>query len=267
MINSANILVIKFGGHAMSDNDGLFATKLKSAIAQGLRVVIVHGGGPQINAALDAAGITSQFIGGFRVTTPETFAIVEEVLSQQVGPTVAQVLTDSGVAALALSGRHSATLFAHKQTTLVDGTLAELGLVGEVVRVDCTAIETVIEKGIVPVISPIANDLDSENGLNVNADIAAAAVAGALHARELIIMTDVPGIYRNWPDRRSLIESITASELEMIKSSFAEGMAPKVQACLDAIAAGAAAVRIIDGRDPKAFADALAHSGGTLVVA
>ena len=267
MINGANILVIKFGGHAMSDNDGLFATKLKSATALGLRVVIVHGGGPQINAALDAAGITSQFIGGFRVTTPETFAIVEEVLSQQVGPTVAQVLTDSGVAALALSGRHSATLFAHKQTTLVDGTLAELGLVGEVVRVDCTAIETVIEKGIVPVISPIANDLDGENGLNVNADIAAAAVAGALHARELIIMTDVPGIYRNWPDRGSLIESITASELETIKSSFAEGMAPKVQACLDAIAAGAAAVRIIDGRDPEAFADALAHSGGTLVVA
>jgi acetylglutamate kinase len=103
--------------------------------------------------------------------------------------------------------------------------------------------------------------------LNVNADIAAAAVAGALQARELIIMTDVPGIYRNWPDRDSLIQEISAIELESIKGTFAEGMAPKVQACLDAIAAGAAAVRIIDGKDPDAFADALAHSGGTLVVA
>lgn len=267
MIAGSNTLVIKFGGHAMSDNDGLFAAKLKSAVAQGLRVVIVHGGGPQINAALDAAGITSHFVGGFRVTTPEIFAVVEDVLSYQVGPSVAQTLSDSGVAAIALSGRHSATLFARKQNTLVNGDYADLGLVGEVIRVDCTAIETVMEKGIVPVISPIANDLESDGGLNVNADIAAAAVAGALHARELIIMTDVAGIYRNWPDRGSLIESITADELESIKGSFAEGMAPKVQACLDAIAAGAIAVRIIDGRDPDAFADALAHNGGTLVVA
>ena len=124
-----------------------------------------------------------------------------------------------------------------------------------------------LEKNVVPVISPIANDLDSDGGLNVNADIAAAAVAGALHASELIIMTDVVGIYRNWPDVSSLIDHITAAELESIKSQFAEGMAPKVQACLDAIAAGATAVRIIDGRDPEAFALALAHSGGTLVVA
>jgi acetylglutamate kinase len=136
-----------------------------------------------------------------------------------------------------------------------------------VARVDPAAIEVLLEKGIVPVISPIANDVATSSGLNVNADIAAAAVAGALHAKELIIMTDVAGIYRNWPDKDSLIDSISANELESIKSTFAEGMAPKVQACLDAIAAGAEAVRIIDGRDPEAFASALAHTGGTLVVA
>jgi acetylglutamate kinase len=264
---SSKILVVKFGGHAMSDNDGAFGAKLASAVAQGQKVVVVHGGGPQINAALESSGITSTFLGGFRVTTPEIFAVVEDVLSNQVGPAVASTLTQSGVAALAISGRHSGTLFAIRQSSLVNGELADLGLVGAVKKVDTEAISVLLEKGVVPVISPVANDLDSDGGLNVNADIAAAAVAGALQARELIIMTDVPGIYRNWPDRDSLIQEISAIELESIKGTFAEGMAPKVQACLDAIAAGAAAVRIIDGKNPDAFADALADSGGTLVVA
>ena len=264
---SENILVIKFGGHAMSDNDGLFGKKLALAIAQGLKGVVVHGGGPQINSALSSAGIESTFLGGFRVTTPETFAVVERVLSDEVGPQVAQTLTQSGVAALAISGRHSGTIFARKQINLVNGSVAELGLVGEVADIDTTAIQVLLEKNVVPVISPIANDVDSDAGLNVNADIAAAAVAGALHAAELIIMTDVAGIYRNWPDASSLISIINSAELSSIKGTFSEGMAPKVQASLDAIAAGAAAVRIIDGTNPEAFADALAHSGGTLVIA
>lgn len=251
----------------MSDNDGAFGKKLASAVAQGLSVVVVHGGGPQINAALKEAGIESEFVGGFRVTTSETFAVVERVLSDEVGPQVALTLTHSGVAALAISGRHSGTLFARKQMHLVNGDSADLGLVGEIERVDIEAIQVLLEKKVTPVISPIANDIASDKGLNVNADLAAAAVSGALKAEELIIMTDVPGIYRNWPDATSLINSISAVELETIKNEFAEGMAPKVQACLDAIAAGAIAVRIIDGRDPEAFASALAHNGGTLVVA
>jgi acetylglutamate kinase len=262
MMTTGRVLVVKFGGHAMSDNDGEFGKKLASAIAHGLKVVVVHGGGPQINAALEASSISSTFVGGFRVTTPEIFAVVERVLSEEVGPQVAQTLTQSGVAALAISGRHSGTLFAQRQTQLVNGESADLGLVGEVKSVDIEAIEVLLEKNVTPVISPIANDIDGDGGLNVNADIAAAAVSGALKAEELIIMTDVSGIYRNWP-----IESISAGELEEIKSTFAEGMAPKVQACLDAINAGATAVRIIDGRDPAAFASALAHHGGTLVVA
>jgi acetylglutamate kinase len=259
-------LVIKFGGHAMTDNDGAFGAKLLTALGQGLKVVIVHGGGPQINAALEESEIPSTFIGGFRVTTPEIFSVVEQVLSNEVGPAVAVTLTKSGVAALAISGRHSGTIFATRQKTLVNGEAADLGLVGTVKKVDTEAIGVLLEKGVVPVISPVANDLDSDSGLNVNADIAAAAVAGSLKARELIIMTDVPGIYRNWPEKDSLISEITAAELEGIKGSFADGMAPKVQACLDAISAGAIAVRIIDGKDPEAFANALAHQGGTLVV-
>jgi acetylglutamate kinase len=263
---SQNVLVVKFGGHAMSDNDGAFGKKLALAIAEGLKVVVVHGGGPQINKALEASGITSQFIGGFRVTTPEIFAIVEQVLSSEVGPAVAQTLTKSGVAALAISGRHSGTIFAVRQMTLVNGEAADLGLVGTVTKVDTEAVKVLLDKGVVPVISPVASDLDSEGGLNVNADIAAAAVAGGLQAKELIIMTDVPGIFRNWPDTSSLIHQIDSGELMQIKSTFSEGMAPKVQACLDALDAGAEAVRIIDGRDPEAFADALANTGGTLVV-
>jgi len=266
-MSTSEILVVKFGGHAMSDNDGAFGKKLATAVAQGLKVVVVHGGGPQINAALIEAKIESHFIGGLRVTTPEIFEVVERVLSNEVGPKVAATLTQSGVAALAISGRHSGTLFAQQQQSLVSGEQAELGLVGEVKSVDPSAIFVLLEKGIVPVISPLANNVVGENGLNVNADIAAAAVAGAVKAKELIIMTDVAGIYRKWPDTSSLINEISASELDSIKSSFAEGMAPKVQACLDAISAGASAVRIIDGRDPDAFADALAHIGGTLVVA
>ena len=266
-MSQSEILVVKFCGHAMSDNDGAFGKKLASAVSQGLKVVVVHGGGPQINAALVTAEIDSTFIGGFRVTTPEIFEVVERVLSNEVGPEVATTLTKSGVAALAISGRHSGTLFAEQQQKLVNGEAADLGLVGEVKSVDPAAIFVLLEKGVVPVISPVANNVSGDGGLNVNADIAAAAVAGAVRAKELIIMTDVPGVYRNWPDATSLIHEITSSELEAIKSIFSEGMAPKVQACLDAISAGASAVRIIDGRDPEAFAQALAHNGGTLVVA
>jgi acetylglutamate kinase len=264
-MTNQGVLVVKFGGHAMSDNDGAFGKGLAAAKALGAQVVVIHGGGPQINEALEKAGVESNFVGGFRLTTPEIFAIVEDVLSNQVGPALAQTLTNSGVLALAISGRHSGTLFASRHLPLIDGVATDLGLVGEMKEVDSTAINELLERGITPVVSPVSNDVHSDGGLNVNADIAAAAVAGALHAQELIIMTDVPGIYRNWPEKSSLISSITSSELEAIKSEFQDGMAPKVQACLDAIAAGAGAVRIIDGRQPQAFADALAHNGGTLV--
>jgi acetylglutamate kinase len=149
---------------------------------------------------------------------------------------------------------------------LVDGTPAELGQVGDVVRVNTSKLLQLISHGIVPVVAPIGSDENSE-GLNVNADLAAAAIAGALDASSLIIMTDVAGIYRNWPDESSLIDAIQAHELSEIKSTFAQGMAPKVQAALDAIKSGAKAVRIIDGTDPHSFADALLSKGGTLVIA
>jgi acetylglutamate kinase len=261
------MIVIKFGGHAMSDEHGAFAKAISDAIAMGVTPVVVHGGGPQIGEALKAAAIETSFVGGFRVTTPETFEVVERVLAHEVGPSVARSLADQGVNAVAISGRSSGTLVAKALTTLVDGTPADLGLVGVISSVNPKAVNELVAAGRVPVISPIARSEDGTHGYNVNADLAAAAIAGALDAQWLIIMTDVEGIYKKWPDKGSLIESISAQELESLKASFAEGMAPKVQACLDAIAAGAKAVRIIDGTNPSALRDALLGVGGTLVVA
>ena len=259
------MIVVKFGGHAMQDENGAFAKAIASAQQDGVALVIVHGGGPQIDAALKEEEITSEFIGGFRVTTPEIFEVVERVLANEVGPAVAKALQKAGVNAVALSGRTSESLIAEPLRQLVDGTPADLGLVGVITAVNPQAIKNALKGGQVPVISPIAIDESFKSGLNVNADLAAAAIAGALDAQCLIIMTDVPGIYRSCPDTDSLISEITATELNAIKRTFAQGIAPKVQACLDAIKGGASAVRIIDGTDPSAFAAALGNNGGTLV--
>ena len=250
----------------MQDENGAFAKAIASAQHDGVALVIVHGGGPQIDAALKEEQINSEFIGGFRVTTPEIFEVVERVLANEVGPAVAKALQKAGVNAVALSGRTSESLIAEPLRQLVNGTPADLGLVGVITAVNPQAIKNALKGGQVPVISPIAVDESFKSGLNVNADLAAAAIAGALDAQCLIIMTDVAGIYRSWPDTASLISEITATELNAIKGTFAQGMAPKVQACLDAIKGGASAVRIIDGTDPSAFAAALGNNGGTLVI-
>ena len=261
------MIVVKFGGHAMKDENGNFAKAISAAQKAGEQVVVVHGGGPQIDAALDAKGIVSTWVGGFRVTSKEIFDVVEDVLVNHVGNEVAATLGKAGIKAQAMSARTLPTVIANRRTQLIDGTPADLGFVGNVQRVDPSALLELLGQGIVPVVAPVSSDEDMATGLNVNADFAAAAIAASLQASSLIVMTDVAGIYRNWPDKGSLIESISASELESIKSGFAEGMAPKVQAALDALSLGAKAVRIIDGTDPDSFASALAGTGGTLVVA
>lgn len=265
------MIVIKFGGHAMTDTSGTFAEVIKRSLDKE-PCVIVHGGGPQIDAALKTHQLDSTFVGGFRVTTPEIFAIVQQVLSGTVLREVVGHLRAHDVPAVGISGRDGGTLQASILTTLVDGTPADLGRVGEVEHVDTALLKSLLDSGFTPVVSPIAVEFDgnvevAQHGLNVNADLAAAAIAGALDATSLIFMTDVPGIYRNWPDRDSLINEISAAELENIKATFDGGMAPKVKACLDAIAKGAKVVRIIDGRDPKALDEALSGVGGTKVYA
>jgi len=251
----------------MKDENGNFAKAISAAQKAGEQVVVVHGGGPQIDAALNAKGIVSTWIGGFRVTTQEIFDVVEDVLVNQVGNEVAATLGKAGIKAQAMSARTLPTVIADRRAHLIDGTPADLGFVGNVTKVNPSALLELINQGVVPVVAPVSSDEDLVTGLNVNADFAAAAIAASLGASSLIVMTDVAGIYRNWPDKDSLIEKISAVELESIKSGFAEGMAPKVQAALDALSFGAKAVRIIDGTDPDSFASALAGQGGTLVVA
>lgn len=264
------MIVIKFGGHAMTDAEGLFAKAVQGALDLGEDCIIVHGGGPQIDAALKAEDIEPEFKGGFRVTSPEVFAVVQRVLSGQVLRNVVAQLRGAGLNAVGLTGRDGGMLIAKKLRQLVNGSEVDLGQVGEVVRVDTAILQSLIDSGFLPVVSPIANQgdethEDSGTGLNVNADLAAAAIAGAMGASSLIFMTDVPGIYKNWPDTSSLISTIRADELEVIKDQFTEGMAPKVFACLSAIKSGAQSVRVIDGTDPESFALALRGIGGTLV--
>ncbi len=249
----------------MKDESGAFAKTISTAIAPGIELVIVHGGGPQIDAALLSAGIQSQSIGGFRVTTPEIFEIVQSVLAGEVCASVVSNLRKVGVNAAGISGRDGNTLQGVRMTKIVDGTPTELGLVGEVTKVDTELIESLLEEKFTPVISPLANEIGSDNGLNVNADIAAAAIAGGLSAEALIVLTDVAGIYRNYPDPTSIISEISAAELTVLKNDFQGGMAPKVAACLAAISAGASAVRIIDGNNAENLLLALAGTGGTLV--
>jgi len=249
----------------MKDESGAFAQTIAAAVNQGIELAIVHGGGPQIDAALLSAGIQSQSIGGFRVTTPEIFEIVQSVLAGEVCASVVSSLRRAGVNAAGISGRDGNTLQGIRMSKIVDGSPAELGLVGEVTQVDIELVKSLLEERFTPVISPLANEIGADNGLNVNADLAAAAIAGSLKAESLIVLTDVVGIYRNYPDPTSIISEISASELLAIKNDFQGGMAPKVAACLAAIASGATSVRIIDGNNAENLLLALAGTGGTLV--
>ena len=251
------MIIVKFGGHAMKDADGLFARSMRLALSKGEEVIVVHGGGPQINAELSRLNIESTFVNGFRFTTEEIFTVVENILANVVGPELASNLNTSGVKAQAISGKNSDILHG--------SPVAGLGRVGKISKVNTKEIQELLDEGIVPVISPLANDVTGGSGLNINADLAAAAISAAFENSTLIIMTDVAGIYRNWPDESSLINEISSHELEKLKSMFSDGMLPKVQAVLEAIEAGAQSVRIIDGTSEVSFEHALAGRGGTLV--
>jgi acetylglutamate kinase len=251
------MMIVKFGGHAMTDADGLFASSIALALSKGEKVIVVHGGGPQINAELSRLNIESTFVNGFRYTTEEIFEVVENVLTKDVGPEVASNLHSNGIKARAISGKDS--------NILTGSPIEGLGKVGKISKVNIEPIQEILDAQIVPVIAPIAKDITGGSGLNINADLAAAAISAAYKGSTLIIMTDVAGIYRHWPDESSLICEITSSELSKLKSSFSDGMLPKVQAVLEAVDAGAQTVRIIDGTNEKSFEEALSGRGGTLV--
>jgi len=239
-------VVIKFGGNAMVDTAALqgFVAGVNALVEQGLDPVVVHGGGPQISAGLKAAGIVSEFKGGYRVTTPEAVNVVRDVLVNEVNRELVQNLLAGGVTAISMPGDIDELLTAEHRTVLVDGIQTDIGLVGEVVAVATKKISQAISMGQVPVISTAARATNGDL-FNVNADTATAAIASAIGASEMIMLTDVPGVYANWPDRDTLIEKITAQELQELLPNLETGMIPKIEACLRAIEAGVPSVRVV----------------------
>jgi acetylglutamate kinase len=239
-------VVIKFGGNAMVDGEAMtaFIAGVKHLSQSGAHPVVVHGGGPQISAGLKAAGITSEFKGGYRVTTTESVQVVRDVLVNEVNKELVELMNSSEVSAVSMPGDIDGLLTAEHRTVLVDGVQEDIGLVGEVVAVDASAISARVAAGEVPVISTAARALDGQL-FNVNADTATSAVAIALDATEMIMLTDVPGVYANWPDRDSLITKMTAAELTALLPKLESGMVPKMEACLRAIEGGIPTVRVV----------------------
>lgn len=236
----------------MVDRNALdaFVEGVKDLAQSGAKPVVVHGGGPQISAGLKAAGIVSEFKGGYRVTTAESVKVVRDVLVNEVNKELVELMKSYGVPAVSKPGDIDGLLTAEHRTVLVDGAQEDIGLVGEVVAVDASAINANLEIGEVPVISTAAYATNGQL-LNVNADTATSAVAIALDASEMIMLTDVPGVYANWPDRDSLITKMTAAELAALLSKLESGMLPKMEACLRAIEGGIPTVRVVGNLSDK----------------
>jgi acetylglutamate kinase len=250
------LIVVKYGGNAMVDDT------LKAAFAQdivflryaGLRPVVVHGGGPQIAAMLDRVGLVTEFKAGLRVTTPEVMEVVRMVLTGQVGRELVGLLNQHGPLAVGLSGEDAGLFGARKRVAIIDGLPVDLGLVGDVESVNPSAVMDLLDAGRIPVVSTVAPDLDVDGQvLNVNADSAASALAVALKAEKLVVLTDVEGVYANWPDKDSLLSLLTVSAAADLMTRVSEGMVPKLEACVRAVTQGVPQAHVIDGRQPHSL--------------
>jgi len=248
------VVVVKFGGNAMVDEALAEAFTQDMAYLRwvGIKPVVVHGGGPQISAKLKELGIESEFRGGFRVTTDETIGVVRNVLRDQISESLAAAIRQAGAGARVMSGEDGNLFRAVKTTIEQDGETIDIGLVGEVNLVNPRIVFDALEQGDIPVISTVAPDAQG-NLLNVNADLAAAALAVALGAEKLMVLTDVAGLYSNWPNTDSLVSEISATELEAMLPRLESGMIPKMQACLSAVNGGVPRAHIIDGRTPHSI--------------
>ncbi len=266
------LVVVKYGGNAMLD-DGLklaFAQDVAFLRYAGLRPVVVHGGGPQIAEMLGRLGLTSEFKGGLRVTTPEVMEVVRMVLTGQVGRELVGLLNQHGPLAVGLSGEDAGLLGARRRGLVAeDGSELDLGLVGDVETVNPSAVMDILDAGRIPVVSTVAPDLDVEGQvLNVNADTAAAAIAVALQAHKLVVLTDVEGIYARWPDRDSLLSELTLVDAQDLLATVDSGMVPKLEACIRAVSNGVPQAHVIDGRKPHSLLlEVFTDEGiGTMVV-
>ncbi|WP_399082148.1 acetylglutamate kinase [Streptomyces sp. BBFR2] len=242
-------VVVKFGGNAMVDPalHRTFAQDVVELRQAGLRPVVVHGGGPQISALLDRLGLETRFEAGLRVTTPETMDVVRMVLTGQVQRQLVGAVNAHGPFAVGLSGEDAHTMTAVRRPAWVDGRPVDLGQVGEVVAVDTGLLDALLEQGRIPVVSPVARGADGQV-YNVNADLAASALATALGADRLVVMTDVAGLYADWPHSTEVIGRLTAAELDTLLPGLASGMLPKMEGCLRAVRGGVGRARVVDGR-------------------
>ncbi len=243
------VVVVKYGGNAMTEPalQRAFAEDVVFLRYAGLRPVIVHGGGPQISAHLDRLGIASEFRGGLRVTTPEAMDVVRMVLVGQVNGDVVNLINDHGPFAVGLSGEDAALLTAERRPAYVAGEPVDIGQVGDVVAVDPSTVQALLDAGRIPVIATVARGLDGLT-YNVNADTAAAAIAISVQAEKLIVLTDVAGLYRDWPQSTGVVSQIEADDLRALLPDLTSGMIPKMEACLRAVDAGVPGAHILDGR-------------------
>ena len=250
----SRIVVIKFGGNAMVDEalQTAFAQDMAYLRFVGIKPVVVHGGGPQITARLAELGIQSDFRAGFRYTDYETIEVVRDVLRNQIGASLAGEIEQYGARAKVLSGEDENLFKAQVKKAQGDQGEIDLGLVGEVSSVNPGVVLRALDAGIVPVVSTVAPTVDGQL-LNVNADLAASSLAVALGAEKLMVLTDVPGLYANWPDRDSLVSEISIAELRQLLPKLETGMIPKMQACLRAVEGGVPKAHIIDGREPHSI--------------
>jgi acetylglutamate kinase len=263
------IVVIKYGGHAMTDEElrAGFARDLVFLRYAGLRPVVVHGGGPQVTEFLDRLGIKSTFTAGLRVTTPETIDVVRMVLAGKVNKDIVGLVNRYRPFAIGLSGEDANLFTAQRKLAIVEGEPVDIGLVGDIVTTDPGAVRALIEDGRIPVVSSVARGESGET-YNVNADTAAAALAVALGAAKLIVLTDVDGLYRDWPASTEVISQLAADELEAILPSLSTGMIPKMEACLTAVRGGVPQAHVLDGRLKHAvLLEIFTDSGiGTMVI-
>ncbi|KXF87379.1 acetylglutamate kinase [Rhodococcus ruber Chol-4] len=261
-------VVVKYGGNAMIDDrlKRAFAADMAFLRTVGVHPVVVHGGGPQINAMLKRLGMAGEFRGGFRVTTPEVMDVVRMVLFGQVGRELVGLINAHGPYAVGISGEDAHLFTATRRTVVVDGEDTDIGLVGDVTSVDPAAVHDLVAAGRIPVVSTIAPDADGVVH-NINADTAAAALAEALGAEKLVVLTDVEGLYTDWPDRSSLATSIDVDALAELLPSLNAGMVPKMEACLRAVRGGVPTAHVIDGRQPHSvLLELLTEEGiGTMV--
>ncbi|OBI09194.1 acetylglutamate kinase [Mycolicibacter nonchromogenicus] len=243
------IVVVKYGGNAMTDDTlkHAFAADMAFLRNCGVHPVVVHGGGPQISAMLKKLGIAGDFKGGFRVTTPEVLDVARMVLFGQVGRELVGLINAHGPYAVGITGEDAALFTAVRRSVTVDGIDTDIGLVGDVEKVNAAAVLDLIAAGRIPVVSTLAPDTDGVVH-NINADTAAAALAEALQAEKLLMLTDVDGLYTDWPNTDSLISEIDTVMLERLLPSLESGMIPKVEACLRAVRGGVPSAHIIDGR-------------------